>query len=99
MQLKMKTAVMAIVGVCGLGAITTTQTGCPLAATIAPVAVLTIEEAACVVEHYSEPVEKIFADCTQLGGTIDKSKSAAVSALSMSVAKKVGEEKAASVCH
>jgi len=83
---------LALVVACA--GIVVVQAGCPLAAQVAPVAVLTVVEAACVVEHYGEPVMQILSDCH-----IGADKQGAVQALAQSVAKKVGEEKAAASCH
>lgn len=92
----MKLRVMCVLAMAGaIGSIVATQAGCPLAAEVAPVAVLTVIEAACVVEHYGEPVMQILSDCH-----IGSDKAGAVQDLSGSVARKVNEARAqAAICH
>jgi hypothetical protein len=67
--------------------------GCATAAQVAPTAILLVEEAACVVEHYSEAVPQILTDCG-----IGSQKQAAVEQLAKSVASKLASEKAAARC-
>jgi hypothetical protein len=71
----------------------TVAIGCAQAAQFAPTAILLVQEAACVVEHYSEPVPQILSDCG-----IGSQKQAAVEQLAKSVASKLASEKAAARC-
>jgi hypothetical protein len=80
--------VLAVVVTTGAAAL-----GCAAAAEVAPTAILLVEEAACVVEHYSEPVPQILSECG-----IGSQKQAAVEQLSKSVAAKMKSEKAAAHC-